>query len=150
MSARLHDRLPVPEPSRHEERPLDAYSVASCRGFRAPFTRSSWPGRKPKEFPELTRAGPHRQRPRTLGNVSPERDDVAIVAEPTAAYRTRKRARATSARKARKIYSGGAPRPGALGESSRRQQAEERGRPARRSNVTVASAPASRPVPPMT
>ena len=26
VSARLHDRLPVPEPSRHEERTLDAYS----------------------------------------------------------------------------------------------------------------------------
>ena len=104
VSARLHDRLPVPEPSRHEERPLDAYSGRFVQ--RIPRSlHAELAARAEAEGVSLNSLvlalianGLGR-----LGNVSPERDDVAIVAEPTAAYRTRKRARATSARKARKI-----------------------------------------------
>lgn len=104
VSARLHDRLPVPEPSRREERTLDGYSGRFVqripRSLHAELTaRAEAEGVSLNSLVlALIANGLGR-----LRSVDPDRDGVAIVAEPTAAYRTRKRARATAARKSRKV-----------------------------------------------
>ena len=103
VSARLHDRLPVPEPSQHEERALDAYSGRFVQ--RIPRSlHAELAARADSEGVSLNSLvlalianGLGR-----LRNVNPDRDDVAIVAEPGVAYRTGKRTRATSARRPKK------------------------------------------------
>ena len=103
VSARLHDRLPVPEPSRHEERPLDAYSGRFVqripRSLHAELAaRAEAEGVSQNSLVlALIANGLGR-----LRYANPDRDDVAIVAEPTAAYRTGKRTRATALRRTKK------------------------------------------------
>lgn len=103
VSARFHDRLPVPEPSRHEERSLEAYSGRFVqripRSLHAELTaRAEAEGVSLNSLVlALIASGLGR-----LRNVNPDRDDVAIVAEPTVAYRTGKRARATATPRPRK------------------------------------------------
>lgn len=99
VSARLHDRLPVPEPSRNEERTLEAYSGRFVQ--RIPRSlHAELAARAEAEGVSLNSLvlalianGLGR-----LRSVNLDRDDVAIVAEPTAAYRTGKRACASVAR----------------------------------------------------
>lgn len=105
VSARLHDRLPVPEPSRHEERTLDAYSGRFVQ--RIPRSlHAELAARAEAEGVSLNSLvlalianGLGR-----LRNLNPDRDDVVIVAEPTVAYRTGKPSRrAASIRRPRKV-----------------------------------------------
>lgn len=104
MSARLHDRLPVPDPSRHEDRTLDAYSGRFVQ--RIPRSlHAELAARADSEGVSLNSLvlalianGLGR-----LRKVNPAPDDVASVAEPTSAYRTGKRARASAARRSEPI-----------------------------------------------
>ncbi len=103
VSARLHDRLPVPEPSRHEEQTLEAYSGRFVqripRSLHAELAARA--GVEGVSLNSLALALIANGLGR-LRKANPGRDDVAIVAEPTATYRAGKRTHATSARKTRK------------------------------------------------
>lgn len=101
MSVRLHDRLPVPEPSRGEERTLDGYSGRFVqripRSLHAELaSRADAEGVSLNSLVlALIANGLGR-----LRNANPDREGMAIVAEPAAAYRTRKRVSKIAAQRA--------------------------------------------------
>ena len=103
MSARLHDRIPVPEPSVVDERGVDAYSGR----FVQRIPRSLHAELAERALAEgvslnslvlaLIANGLGR-----LRSANTDRDDVTVVAEPASAYRAIQSTRAARARRPKK------------------------------------------------